>query len=65
MQFQPGDRVTITNPHPENVNFQGKTGTVSEINDDNGLVVLRRVEGPIRGVILGGIACAPDELTKD
>lgn len=65
MQFQPGDRVTITNPRPENTDFKGKTGIVREVYDVSGLVVLRRVEDPIRGVILGGLACFPDELTKD
>lgn len=62
MTFNPGDRVTITNPHPENAKWRGKTGTIREI-DRNGMYILTGIERPMRERLLGYIACTDDELT--
>lgn len=63
MQFQIGDRVTITNPHPENAKWRGKTATINRIGQD-GMYELRGVSGRINEKVLGVIACTADELTK-
>jgi len=63
MTFRPGDRVTITNPHPENAKYRGKTATIREI-DNNGLYVLSGIDRPIREVLLGNVGCSADELTR-
>ena len=62
MPFKPGDRVTITNPHPENAKHRGKSGTIDRIGLD-GMYELRGVDRPIREKLLGIIACSADELT--
>lgn len=61
MSFQPSDRVTITNPHPENAKYRGKTGTVREI-DSGGYLLLEGVDGRLREKLLGYVACEPNEL---
>jgi hypothetical protein len=63
MQFQPGDHVKITNPHPENAKWRGKTGTINRIGQD-GMHELRGVNGRISEKVLGVIACTADELTR-
>ncbi len=61
MPFNPGDRVTIANPHPENAKWRGKTGTVARIGQD-GMYELSGIERPVREKLLGVIACSADEL---
>jgi hypothetical protein len=63
MTYRPGDRVTITNPHPENAASRGKTGTIREI-DNNGMYVLTGIDRPIREKLLGYVGCTADELTR-
>lgn len=62
MPFKPGDRVTITRPHPENAMYRGKTGVIARIGLD-GMYELRGIDGRIREKFLGIIACTADELT--
>lgn len=62
MPFKPGDRVTITRPHPENAKYRGKIGTIARVGVD-GMYELRGVDGRLREAVLGIIACTADELT--
>lgn len=64
MQFQPGDRVTITNPSPENEEFRGKTGTVEITDGPDRLVAVKGVHWRIYEAVLGIRCFYPEELTK-
>jgi len=65
MQFQPGDRVTITNPDPKRAQWRGKTGTVETAGGPNELVAVKGLEGRLREAFYGRIGFYPEELTKE
>jgi hypothetical protein len=65
MPFQPGDRVTITNPSRENAAHRGKTGTVaSDGSKSGGLIAVKGIEGRVREAVLGYVGCYANELRK-
>lgn len=64
MQFQPGDRVTVTNPEPDNAEYRGKTGTVEVVGGPNELIAVKGLKGRVREAVMGRRGFYPDELTK-
>lgn len=64
MTFHTGDRVTITNPRPENADYRGKTGTVEIRQESDGLIAVKGLEGRVREAIVGRRGFYPEELTK-
>jgi len=64
MSFKPGDRVTITNPHPENAAYRGKTGTaLDDGSKSGGLIAVRGLDGRLREAVAGYRGFYADELT--
>lgn len=64
--FQPGDRVTISNPSRENSAHRGKTGTVHDDGSrSGGLIAVKGIQGRVREAVGGYIGFYANELTKD
>jgi hypothetical protein len=57
MQFQPGDRVTVSRPNLDNLAYHGKTGP-------DELIAVKGLEGRIREAVMGRRGFYPEELTK-
>jgi hypothetical protein len=65
MQFQPGDRVTVSRPNRDNLAHHGKTGTVvDDGSKSGGLIAVKGIEGRVREAVGGYIGFYAEELTK-
>lgn len=65
MPYNPGDRVTITNPAPERAVYRGKTGTVvDDGSKSGGLIPIRGLDGRLKEAVAGYVGFYADELTK-
>lgn len=65
MTYRPGDRVTITNPTPENAKYRGKTGTVvDDGSKSGGLIPVKGLDGRVREAVAGYRGFYAEELTR-
>jgi hypothetical protein len=65
MPYRPGDRVTITNPHPENAKWRGLTGTVvDDGSKSGGLIPVKGLDGRIKEAVAGYRGFYAEELTR-
>lgn len=65
MPYRPGDRVTITNPHPENAKYRGKTGTVlDDGSKSGGLIAVKGLDGRLKEAVAGYRGFYAEELTQ-
>ena len=65
MQFRKGDKVTVTNPSPENAGTKGKTGVVFYPGPDaDGLVTVKGIDGRVTEAVKGYRGFTPDEITR-
>lgn len=63
--FKIGDKVRVTNPHPENEVFYDMTGTIEKIeNDDIGVSGLYGKFDRLKRAVFGWPAFESHELTK-
>jgi len=64
MTIRPGDRVTVTNPHPENAAYRGKTGTVvDDGSKSGGLIGVKGLDGRLTEAVAGYRGFYANELT--
>lgn len=64
MPYKPGDRVTVTNPTPENAKYRGKTGIVfDDGSKSGGLMAIKGLDGRLREAFAGYPCFYADELT--
>jgi hypothetical protein len=65
MTIRPGDRVTITNPHPENAKYRGKTGILlDDGSKSGGLMAVKGLDGRVKEAVAGYRGFYADELTR-
>jgi hypothetical protein len=65
MTYRPGDRVTITNPSPENAKYRGKAGTaLDDGSKSGGLIAVKGLDGRLKEAVAGFRGFYADELTR-
>jgi hypothetical protein len=65
MTFRTGDRVTVTNPSPENAKYRGKTGILlDDGSKSGGLMAVKGLEGRVKEAVAGYRGFYADELTR-
>lgn len=65
MTIRPGDRVTVTNPNPDNAAYRGKTGTaLDDGSKSGGLIAVKGLDGRLKEAVAGYRGFYADELTK-
>ncbi|MGW2920391.1 hypothetical protein ACWDBF_21370 [Streptomyces angustmyceticus] len=62
--YRKGDRVTVTNPNPDNQRFRGRTGTVADDGSKSGgLMAVKGIDGRLAETVKGLPGFYPEELS--